>query len=151
MVIDKKPTNDEFFSSCVTLQDTDTTSDVYPSLKQITCPSSSRVVAIIDRTADIKKAAHDIVLSRFSFRGRAPYAPDLVLVNEFALKEFCTIAVQQATTYFAKQVDETTNGFIHKAARRDDDKDDLHKALAADGIETLVSASRGSIVLVKNR
>jgi hypothetical protein len=89
------------------------------------------------------------VHSRFGFKGHSPYAPDVVLVNEFALKDFCTAAAQKATTYFAKQVDEKTNGFAHKPTRKDDG--DMMESLAEDGNETLVSASRGSIVLVKNR
>lgn len=151
LVLDKKPANEELFSSCILVQETDTTTDTHTGPKQLDCPASSQALAIIDRTADIQNAAHDIVHACFGFRGHSPYSPDVVLVNEFALTDFCTAAVQKATTYFAKQVDKTKNRFSHKSALKDDDDVDLHKALEEDGNETLVSASRGSIVLIKNR
>jgi acyl-CoA reductase-like NAD-dependent aldehyde dehydrogenase len=52
-------------------------------------PAQGRAVALVDRSADIKMAARHIVRAKFHFKGRSPYAPDLVLVNEFAHQEFC--------------------------------------------------------------
>lgn len=43
---------------------------------------------MIDRTADVKLAARELVAARFAFGGSSPYAPDLVLVNEFVKQEF---------------------------------------------------------------
>lgn len=40
-------------------------------------------VAIVDRTADVNKAAREIFHANTFFLGRGPYAPDLILVNEF--------------------------------------------------------------------
>ncbi|KAK4612274.1 4,4'-diaponeurosporen-aldehyde dehydrogenase [Fulvia fulva] len=59
-----------------------------PRQNQLTHRSSRSVVAVVDRTADLRLAAHDLVAARFSFGGRSPYAPDCVLVNEFAKKDF---------------------------------------------------------------
>jgi hypothetical protein len=42
----------------------------------------------VDRTADVKLAARELVAARFAFGGSSPYAPDLVLVNEFVKQEF---------------------------------------------------------------
>ena len=42
----------------------------------------------MDRTADLKLAARELVAARFAFGGSSPYAPDLVLVNEFVKQEF---------------------------------------------------------------
>jgi len=42
----------------------------------------------VDRTADLKLAARELVAARFAFGGSSPYAPDLVLVNEFVKQEF---------------------------------------------------------------
>lgn len=60
--------------------------------------TDARVVAIVDRTADLAQAAQSIVTARYSFHGFSPYAPDLVLVNEFVKGEFfaeCTKAMSQ--------------------------------------------------------
>ncbi|KAK0635369.1 hypothetical protein B0T17DRAFT_612246 [Bombardia bombarda] len=62
---------------------------------QLVSPASSRTVAFVDRTADIETAAKAIVLARCSFGGSSPYAPDLVVVNEFVKTDFvdaCTRA-----------------------------------------------------------
>lgn len=42
----------------------------------------------MDRTADVKLAAKELVAARFAFGGTSPYAPDLVLVNEFVKQAF---------------------------------------------------------------
>lgn len=60
-----------------------------------------RCVAIVDRSADIEAAAKAITAARFSFGGYSPYAPDLVLVNEFVKKEFFEACSRFATLSFA--------------------------------------------------
>lgn len=59
----------------------------------------TRTIAIVDRTANIEAAAKAIVAARFNFQGTSPYAPDLVIVNDFVEKEFF-----EATTRFASQI-----------------------------------------------
>ncbi|KAJ5122211.1 aldehyde dehydrogenase PutA [Penicillium atrosanguineum] len=49
---------------------------------------SSRVAAVVDRSADIAKAADRLVSARFAFGGASPYSPDIVLVHEAVLKSF---------------------------------------------------------------
>ncbi|KAL5085981.1 hypothetical protein Trisim1_009746 [Trichoderma cf. simile WF8] len=44
-------------------------------------------VAIVDRTADVNKAAGEIFHANTFFSGRGPHAPDLILVNEFVEDE----------------------------------------------------------------
>jgi hypothetical protein len=61
--------------------------------------TASRTLAIVDRTADVDAAAKAIVTARFAFQGTSPYAPDLVVVNEWVKQEFfqaCTKYVSQA-------------------------------------------------------
>ncbi|KAF3017262.1 hypothetical protein E8E15_003427 [Penicillium rubens] len=53
-----------------------------------------QVVAVVDRTADINHAAEALVAARFSFGGRSPYAPDIVLVNEYIKEQFLIALVQ---------------------------------------------------------
>lgn len=69
---------------------------------QLTSSSTSRCVAIVDRSADIDAAAKAITTARFSFGGSSPYAPDLVLVNEFVKKEFFEACSRYATLSFAR-------------------------------------------------
>ncbi|KAK7749728.1 hypothetical protein SLS53_000307 [Cytospora paraplurivora] len=65
-------------------------------------PAMARCVAIVDRSARIDEAAKAITAARFSFGGSSPYAPDLVLVNEFVKKEFYEACSRYATLAFAK-------------------------------------------------
>ncbi|KAK2000353.1 hypothetical protein LX36DRAFT_689478 [Colletotrichum falcatum] len=65
--------------------------------------NAARTVAIVDRTADIEAAAKAITAARFSFSGQSPYAPDLVLVNEFVKKDFFEACSKQATLAFARE------------------------------------------------
>ncbi|KAF2170594.1 hypothetical protein M409DRAFT_19411 [Zasmidium cellare ATCC 36951] len=59
-----------------------------PRMNQLTHFEQAHVVAVVDRTADVQTAARELVAARFSFRGSSPYAPDVVLVNEFRKKDF---------------------------------------------------------------
>lgn len=72
-----------------------------PRVNELRSPSNSRCVAVVDRTADIESAAKAIATARFSFGGTSPYAPDLVLVNEFVKKEFFEACSRHASSLFA--------------------------------------------------
>lgn len=71
------------------------------SQSHLTSSAKSRCVAIVDRSADIDAAAKAITTARFSFGGYSPYAPDLVLVNEFIKKDFFEACSRYATLSFA--------------------------------------------------
>lgn len=62
-------------------------------------PSGLRTVAVVDRTANLDKAAKDLVMARFSFGGKSPYAPDIVLVNDFMMGKFLHAVVQHSVEY----------------------------------------------------
>lgn len=70
--------------------------ELWPKANQLASPSQSRAVAIVDRTADAKLAARELVAARFSFGGSGPYAPDLVLVNEFVKQDFLDAVVDES-------------------------------------------------------
>lgn len=82
----------------------DQTSNGPPSTltSQLLSSSQTRCVAIVDRSANIDDAARAITAARFSFGGTSPYAPDLVLVNEFVKKDFFEACSRYATSSFAK-------------------------------------------------
>jgi acyl-CoA reductase-like NAD-dependent aldehyde dehydrogenase len=71
------------------------------SAAQLASSLEARAVAIVDRSADIDAAAKAIVTARFSFQGMSPYAPDLVIVNEFIKKDFFEACTRYASQYFA--------------------------------------------------
>lgn len=70
--------------------------------QNIASPTKARCVAIVDRSADVDEAARAITTARFGFGGSSPYAPDLVLVNEFVKKEFFEACSRYATLAFAE-------------------------------------------------
>jgi acyl-CoA reductase-like NAD-dependent aldehyde dehydrogenase len=59
----------------------------------------ARVVAVIERDADLEVAAQELVKARFALRGRSPYAPDLVLVNEWVKRPFLEAVVRHAVRF----------------------------------------------------
>lgn len=71
-------------------------SETWPKSNQLASPSRNRTFAVVDRTADIKLAARELVAARFAFGGSSPYAPDLVLVNEFVKQEFSQAVVDES-------------------------------------------------------
>lgn len=90
--------SDQELSSCTLVDQT-------CSVSSATAISSSkaRTIAMVDRTADIDAAAHAIVGARFRFQGASPYAPDLVIVNEFVKKDFIEASLKYASKHFAMQ------------------------------------------------
>jgi len=73
------------------------------STRQLVSPSGARTVAVVDRTANVEEAARAITMARFSFGGGSPYAPDLVLVNEFVKAKFYEACSRYATRAFAER------------------------------------------------
>ncbi|KAL1858225.1 hypothetical protein Daus18300_009971 [Diaporthe australafricana] len=107
----------------------DQTSNGPPSTltSQLLSSSQTRCVAIVDRSANIDEAARAITAARFNFGGSSPYAPDLVLVNEFVKKEFFEACSRYATLSFAKnssgrRVDGSRNEHVRKAIKDAEDK-----------------------------
>jgi aldehyde dehydrogenase (NAD+) len=70
----------------------------------------TKVIAVVDRTADLALAAEQLVAARFAFGGTSPYAPDLILVNEFVKKEFLEHALKQSIRYLSGSDEITANG-----------------------------------------
>ncbi|KAJ5507606.1 hypothetical protein N7527_009749 [Penicillium freii] len=94
-----------------------------------------KVVAVVDRTANINHAAEALVSARFSFGGRSPYAPDLVFVNEY-IKESFLMALVQASVSFPLSA-----STIHEDEGRPE-KDQEER----EGLRVLSSLGRGEIV-----
>ncbi|KAL9622640.1 MAG: hypothetical protein Q9160_002950 [Pyrenula sp. 1 TL-2023] len=95
-----------------------------PNDIQLVSPARFLTVAVVDRTSDIDRAARALVHVRFAFRGRSPYAPDLVLVNEFVRKDFL-----QAAARYSTSIQEGTDTALADEAKTQDD-DGLQKLVA---------------------
>ncbi len=61
--------------------------------------SEARVVAVVERDADLDTAAQELVRARFALRGRSPYAADVVLVNEWVKREFLEAVVRHSVRF----------------------------------------------------
>ena len=80
--------------------------------------AQGKVIAVVDRTADLVSAADSIVSARFAFGGTSPYAPDLVLVNEFVKKQFLDIILQRSIRYMTGSSSSTNGGSEKRNGRR---------------------------------
>jgi hypothetical protein len=95
-----------------------------------------KVVAVVDRTANINHAAEALVAARFSFGGRSPYAPDIVLVNEY-IKEPFLIALVQASVSFRSSA---------SALQGDERRPEKDHQEGREGLRVVSSLGRGKIV-----
>lgn len=108
-------------------------------------PSESRVVAVVERDADIDAAAKSLVVARFSLRGKSPHAPDVVLVNEWVKRNFLAAATRHYIQLIPSSGDKQRNrggfecpGFLDEITEQD-------------CAHVLASASDGAIVEVQAR
>jgi hypothetical protein len=61
-------------------------------------------IAIVDPTADVEQAANAICTVRYRFQGRSPYAPDVVLVNEWVRDDFVATCLKLSSTQAASVI-----------------------------------------------
>ncbi|KAI8281832.1 hypothetical protein K4K60_003941 [Colletotrichum sp. SAR11_57] len=132
--ITKKITDQSLLDSAILVDQT----GVAPSASHVNhfvSSNTARTIAIVDRTADIEAAAGAITAARFGFGGQSPYAPDLVLVNEYVKKEFFEACSKHASLAFAR---ETT------VRRASDNKSDETRAAVQEAEEKRLVSSFGS-------
>ena len=98
----------------------------------------------------MEQAASSILRARFSFGGQSPIAPDLVLVHEYRVKEFCNAIADKTSRYFAQHL-EMSGSSEHSAAAKARVARSSSLELDKAGAETLLSGSRGTVVRVNNR
>ncbi|KAI2787949.1 hypothetical protein POX_f08331 [Penicillium oxalicum] len=109
-------------------------------------PATSRSVAIVDRSGNVAEAAQALVAARFALGGKSPYSPDVVLVNEFAMKPFVEAVIQQASKYLAGENGEARQ--TQASTRRQGLLDAIQKDRTA---RILVSGSTWGVVEVQDR
>ncbi|MCJ1471564.1 hypothetical protein MMC13_000204 [Lambiella insularis] len=101
-ISDSRPTDADFMHHCTLVLQSQPEGSV-GARRTCVSPSSLGVLAVVDRTAMIDEAAQSIVQARFSRLGSSPYAPDLVLVNEFVIQEFITRLLRHVTSRMAHE------------------------------------------------
>lgn len=107
-------------------------------------PSNALVVAVVDRTANIEEAAKALTNARMTFSGKSPYAPDVILVNEFVKRDFLQAVVRHSIQYMA-----TENSTATQAQKRVGASAPARIELK--GFRTITSGSNGSILDVEER
>jgi acyl-CoA reductase-like NAD-dependent aldehyde dehydrogenase len=115
------------------------------NVRRICCPAL-RVAAVVDRSGDMKAAAKDLVQARFAFGGASSYAPDVVLVNEFKIKEFSEAVVEAGLKYLSQGI----NGRTISSTSRTRADAELSSALEKQGT-VLVAGNNGKVVLLHSR
>ncbi|KAL4790682.1 Aldehyde/histidinol dehydrogenase [Aspergillus venezuelensis] len=97
-IAEMKP-DSSFLEKVVVVAQTNVGTASYP--QALTSPVTARTVAVVDRTADLSTAAQSLVAARFAFGGRSTYAPDIVLVHEFALKGLVEALILHSSKYLS--------------------------------------------------
>lgn len=103
---------------------------------------STRVVAVVDRTANISEAASIIGASRAVFNGQSDYSPALVLVNEFVADEFLF--------HLTQSIISPAHGgkAISRSSHQSKDQSELERD---NKLKVIIWGENGSIVEVKDR
>jgi hypothetical protein len=97
------------------------------------------VIALVERDAQVEEAAKALVFARFSRGGMSPYAPDIVLVNEWIKKPFLEAVIRQQVAY----------GAVNGKDRRQ--YPDLTKDTQQGNVSLISSGLSGKIIDVHNR
>lgn len=146
-LVDSTTLDNEFLSHSVVQLDTRPNASAITSTNSISTPLS-RVVAIVDRSANLRDAAMDIVRARFVFRGQSPYAPDLVLVNEFCIKEFCKLVAECALPFLAGDVNGASAS--EKNLRRDR-SENMQRDLTEESVTMVLSGTKATVAVLHSR
>jgi hypothetical protein len=146
-LVDSNTVDKAYLEQSVVQLDTRPNASAITSTNSISTPLS-RVIAVVDRSANLKDAAMDIVRARFSFRGQSPYAPDLVLVNEFCIKEFCKLVAECALSFLAGDVNDASAA--EKSSRRSR-SESLQKDLTEESVTMVLSGTKATVAVVHQR
>lgn len=110
--------------------------------QQLISVPTTPVVALVERDAHIEQAARALVAARFGRGGKSPYAPDIILVNEWVKKRFLEAVVLQNVQADGEKLRVATES----------NKSLEFMADTKDGDVTVISTGgRGTILDVHNR
>lgn len=116
--------------------------------KSLLSTTATKAVAVVDRSANVSRAAEALVEARFAFGGRSPYSPDTVFIHEFAMKPFVEAIMRYASKYLANQDDHDRQS---KAGRQGPGVPLLDTAFKDPRSRVLVSGSSWAVVEVHDR
>ena len=111
---------------------------------KVTDSSSPRVVAIVDRTGNVREAALAIGASRTAFDGNAAYAPELVFVNEFVADDLL-FHVCQAMMSPVPEHKNTASQRLSKV-RPGAHAKVMESRAYSDGVKVIMSGDNGSVI-----
>lgn len=103
---------------------------------------SNPVIALVERDAQVEEAARALVAARFGRGGKSPYAPDVVLVNEWVKKRFVKAAVQY------KGALDADDAYIQDGGSK---QKDFVKNIEEEDSVIISTGARGTIMDVRNR
>ena len=150
-IVDQHVADESFLAeSLQVIQD----SSISPSAggaRTLISPSLGQILAVVDRTADLNRAAESLVRSRFSFGGKAVYAPDIVLVNEFVKKPFLEAAMRHAAAYTSPTTNGTTNGSADTKEIADANESLRSLATSTSSANIVSLAAKGAILDITSR
>ncbi|PYI05112.1 hypothetical protein BO78DRAFT_419971 [Aspergillus sclerotiicarbonarius CBS 121057] len=84
-------TNHDILSTALIVDQTGTTD----SPDSVISSPNLRSIAVLDRTADVEKAATQILSAHLAFSGQSPHAPDLIVVNEWVKQKLIDTIIRE--------------------------------------------------------
>lgn len=102
----------------------------------------------MDRTANLEEAAQALLTARFSFNGTSPYAPDVVLVNEFVKKAFLNAVIRKSIDFMTGRNGDHVLDEKSPDGRR---KQATNELSGKKGVNIITSGSNGTIAEITDR
>lgn len=131
-----------FLAKCVVVDQMQQLSPSIVTIGRIVSSPKSLTLAVVDRTADVKLAARELVASRLGFGGKSPYAIDQVFVNEFVAEIFMDAVAQELPIFEqARAANSKLKAADKPETRLRKQESSLHFGLAGEEIEKNKSRS----------
>ncbi|KAJ4353954.1 uncharacterized protein N0V89_005686 [Didymosphaeria variabile] len=147
-IVVTSPSEEAASNLLLVLQDTRVERPKYAQLVS----SCGKVIAVVDRTADLSAAAEAVVAARFSFGGTSPYAPDMIFVNEFVKEDFVEQVLRHAIRYLATTAPNGTLSSTSQPKKRNARDALATLAESKDWYTNIITqGSTGAIVELSNR
>lgn len=152
-ISDKRPSAD-FLLRCFVVSQSENRQGIPQGIVERGLQSrpAGKVVAVVDRTANIAEAALIIGTARLSFQGQSAYAPDVVFVNEFIAEDFLSYLVQTVAAPFSnRHPSQRESATSVSKAQSDADAHTVREFEKKESTTVIVSGANGSIVEIKDR
>lgn len=135
-IVPSEPAN---LKAALNIKQTSTREEDNDGVRLLVSPSDALTVAVVDRTSNVDAAARAIWTSRTAYGTASPYAPDVVLVNEFSKNQFVKALLDQCL----KNHDQYP---ASKPAR-----DDAAQDILRDGSKSIASGAWGQVIELTSR